>query len=367
MDTESHNSGESTVVFTMFDSATGSTSTHVYKPTPLRLMTALKVTLDLVLERRLTDLIRLPEVAFIGPDYTILEYVPHSGQHVTTSSDVHRFYVRCGAVLALAHFFRITDIHHENFVVSDGMPVPIDLEMIAHRYEPTALHSVDVTGIVNTRDRMTALQGGGAMVKFSPHYVVESNVLSVSNRTRVYNDANRIYHNGKVVEPSMYASDICMGFRLAMSEFTAHASSIVAYWGELAQQNCSGRHIIRPTKFYLVALHWAMQPEPVITETKDRTLRAWLLSSPALSPINDDIVASEISALLRGDVPAFYCSTNSEALATKSDVVTRDYFPRTFRQLFRDHVASILRVGTTHQERRIFESLTPQSTRPATL
>jgi class II lanthipeptide synthase len=261
------------------------------------------------------------------------EYVP--GRELTGTVAAARFYWRQGALLALLHVLRTTDMHYENVIAHGELPVVIDTEtmfnaelvpsgtgdpaadMLAASVYRTALLPLMVVGERGIAD----LSGlGGDHGAGSPSSVVDwldagTDRMRLTRRSTVLAaSANRPRHGGVEADPADHVPAIVAGFRRAYTAISEHRADFAALIEACASLEV--RVVIRPSWMYSTLLDETTHPD-VLRDGLDRDEALSLLYA---NRTGDQLFAQflrhELDALWAGDVPMFLAAAGSGELRT---------------------------------------------------
>ncbi|MEV7019934.1 type 2 lanthipeptide synthetase LanM family protein [Streptomyces sp. NPDC093991] len=264
------------------------------------------------------------------------------------TTDVARFYWRTGALLALVHALRGTDLHHENVIADGEHPVLVDLEALLH---PAAGHhsapttadppepalaalreSVRATALLPSKVVLdgapagtpagdySGLNGAAGQLSVTP-VPVERNpgtdeVHIVWEHVRTPGGENRPrLPDGTPVTPADHVDDVLAGFRFGYDWIVARRAQLLAPGGLVAGfADTPVRFLPRPSFVYGKVLTESMHPD-FLRDALDRECStARLCSRRYPGPAGDAVVRAEADAVLRGDIPLFEALPSSREL-----------------------------------------------------
>ncbi|MFI7673265.1 type 2 lanthipeptide synthetase LanM family protein [Actinophytocola sp. NPDC049390] len=233
-----------------------------------------------------------------------------------------RFYFRQGALLALLHAVRATDMHYANVIAAGDTPVVVDVETLFHPAltadqggDPAAAALADsvyrtaLLPLIAVGDHGTwDLSGLGGDADRSPVSRVSwqdagtdrMRLVRVAAEARTA--SNRPRAGTEALEPRAHQAALCDGFRTAHDRIAAHKSA----FAELVRacENVLTRVVFRPTWIYTSMLDESTHPDLLADGlSRDRAL-AMLCSATATGPLRR-LAAHEIADLWAGDVPMF--------------------------------------------------------------
>lgn len=306
----------------------------VYKPVSLQtdhLVSSLLA--EVSPARRSEALFATLRYAPLGDEYGFVAYTS-TAQYSYTKAALGRFYFRFGSLVAAAYALNITDLHMENVLAVGAYPVAIDFETAFYRF-PDVISPPDVTssGLIERPGPTAAnsgLQGGGSCRRWALHPRDERGRQVVGYRRPHFHAANRRSDlSGQLVEPSRFLPELLAGFelgyRVMMREQDRLRGNIEA---SLQAGDLRVRHIIRFTAHYVVRYFQLLQPTPTPTKERERALRISLENHrSSVDEPSARLIESEVSDLLRGDVPYFWTQLDSCDLRDRRGVAQ----PRCFR------------------------------------
>jgi class II lanthipeptide synthase len=278
---------------------------------------------------------RVPGV-LAEPDHGWVEFVEHRA--CDDAQDVAAFYWRTGALLALLHSLNAADFHLENVIAAGDHPVAVDLEALFHtRLEDTggkprpadpaadALGSSVLTvGLLprpwmvhdeeTNQSHLVDLSGigaAGSMSTLEPVPVVEGadtdEMRIVRKHVTHAGAANRPrLADGTTLDPLSYGEQVLAGFTFAYERICQDRAELLGSGGLIDGFGAAPlRIILRPTRTYGRLLEESTHPDFVRDALdQDRSL-ARLCQGLGDAPTRYSLMAAEIRALRRGDIPAF--------------------------------------------------------------
>lgn len=276
---------------------------------------------------------------------------------VLATADLEQYYFRLGALLATVRVLGLSDLHAENLIAAGTWPTIIDLETLFHpaarRFKSNAPQSPATERLVDCLDRSVLAAGllpirtrpngtdtddldlagmsdsAGQTTPFeTPHWEkcgTDEMALGFARQTLSGND-NLPVLNERRMAPEPYAEHILAGFHHAYGILQDNKPALLSDDGPLSSfTGAAVRVVVRPTAFYAALLQDGAHPA-ILQSTACKS--AWLrrqLKGPDTSPYLDSLVASELSALLRQDIPCFETVPESRAV-TACDGMTRPNF-----------------------------------------
>ncbi|GGN45993.1 type 2 lantibiotic biosynthesis protein LanM [Actinoplanes campanulatus] len=250
-------------------------------------------------------------------------------------AEADRFYRRQGALLALLHVLRTTDMHYENVVADAGTPVLIDTETLFNAELTPAGDADPAAGALASSVYRTALlpllvigdQGaadlsglGGDRDGHCPASVVDwldagtDRMRLVRRPYAMTGSANRPRLAGADLDPGDHEQSIVAGFRQAYDFVATHRAEFAAAVAACADLEI--RVITRPSWMYATILDETTHPD-VLRDGLDRDEAfAVLYANRWANPLLAQLVGHEITAMWNGDVPMFLASAGSGELRT---------------------------------------------------
>lgn len=357
----------------------------VYKPRSLQVDRHMQELLRWLNQHGATPPFRLLTVLDRG-NHGWLEFV--RAESCQSDAEVHRFYRRQGAYLALLYALQATDFHYENLIAAGEHPVLIDLESLFHprdyeravqQAEESAgellAYSVLRVGLLPQRlwgDAHTEgieISGlGGAAGQKSPKPVPTLSNLAtdemqvVREYTHLEGGQNRPTLKGAEVDVTLYTDDLVEGFAGLYRLLVAHRDSLLAPKGPIAAfAGDEVRVILRPTRLYGLLLQESNHPD-FLRNALDRDRffdRLWVeaVHRPALKRV----IASERSDLWRGDIPIFTTRPTARHLWDSEGRCIHDFFHRPSLDLVIDRLGQLDESDLARQAWFIRASLTTLS------
>ncbi|MGW2254216.1 type 2 lanthipeptide synthetase LanM family protein [Kitasatospora sp. NPDC001660] len=266
-----------------------------------------------------------------------------------TPEEVHRFYLRQGAWLALLHAFDCTDLHFENLIASADHPVPVDLETLFHptppqepggSVDPAAVAlaaSVYRTGllprlILGDERALDASGLGGDAGAAAPEESVRweaagTDAMRLVRRTgELRGGANRPRLDGTDADPADHVDALVDGHRLGLRILADGRDELLGLLPAFADDET--RVVVRATADYAALLDESTHPS-LLRDAADRDalLREALADGtdrPGWAGLDDD----EVAELWNGDVPLFTARPGAPDLWTGRGRRVRDALDR---------------------------------------
>jgi hypothetical protein len=230
----------------------------------------------------------------------------------TTVTNPKSYFFECGRLLGFAMLFNVVDLHCENIVIAENVPLPVDLECTFHLFPNlTSSFNLEYTGLVERnvagrKRHLSALYGGGSVAEWCDPYIDESGRVSALRIINIV--TNRPFDEARCIfDVSLYGGYILEGF----NEFLHCALRRyydVYYWIELGE-SVSHRRLYCPSILYrmllsegsFVGLHGAKQ----FFRRRLRQYRSFR--------VDPEVFDSELAQLVRGDTPIFHSNDDKTA------------------------------------------------------
>ncbi|MEV7026070.1 type 2 lanthipeptide synthetase LanM family protein [Kitasatospora sp. NPDC093558] len=313
----------------------------VYKPRPLRAHHHVNAVIDRFNAQSGSPGLRT--VALVERDgYGWTEFIDR--RPCTTPREVHRFYLRQGAWLALLHAFDCTDLHFENLIACADHPVPVDLETLFHPQEfgpekfgesvdPAAMAlagSVYRTGllprlILGDERALDASGLGGDAGATIPGESVRweaggtDGMRLVRRAGLLHGGANRPSLADTDADPADHVDAILDGYRLARRILADSRDELLALLPTFADDET--RVVVRATADYATLLDESTHPSLLRNAAdRDALLRDLDTDHAGWAGLVDD----EVAELWNGDVPLFTTRPGTRDLWTGQGRRIRD-------------------------------------------
>ena len=335
----------------------------LYKPKPLAVDVHFQQLLEWLNERGAQPQMR-PLVLLDRGDYGWSEYV--GAASCASEEEIHRFYQRQGAYLALLYALEATDLHNENLIAVGEHPVLVDLEALfhprVHAADPILADnlaagaldsSVWQVGILPRRVwsdgdsigvDMSGL--GGQAGQMNPHRLVGWNAPGTDvmrldrQRVELPVSENRPRLGEGVVDALDYRDAVVGGFTRMYRLLCRHRHALLAeQLPRFADDRI--RVVIRSTNVYTLLWYESFHPD-VLRDALDRDRlfdRLWgeVVQRPHLARV----IAAERRDLWHGDVPFFSTSPASRAIRTADGEVITDFLETPSLELVRRRVEQL--------------------------
>ncbi len=288
----------------------------VYKPRSLAVHHAMHRILRLLDADLRLDLRTAPVLCRAG--YGWMAFVEAAG--CTDAGEVADYFRRQGALLAVLHGLRATDLHCENLIAAGAQPILLDLETVAHpdlvwvrSITDPALRglnrSVLRTAMLPRPGAGPDLSGFGGAPGTVPEAVGYADAglpsMHLVRRPRPYPGApNRPLLDGNRVGPIGYLAEVTAGFRLGYDALLRQAAELLAPGGPIEElSGLPARVVLRNTKMYARLLDECTHPDVLSDAVARERVLCQLAEHGQLT--DPRLLASEVTQLWHGDVPIF--------------------------------------------------------------
>ncbi|MGG1546625.1 type 2 lanthipeptide synthetase LanM family protein [Bacillus paralicheniformis] len=345
---DSHNDGRSVMVL-HFES----NKKIVYKPRPLSVDLHFQELLHWINDkggcRNLRTLKILSENEYGWQEY--VEYKP-----CQSNSEISRFYERQGEYIAILYLLNATDFHFENLIACGEHPVLIDLEglvqntakdlqdessayniafnklidsvlstgMLPVTYIKSSILGFDISGLGGDEGQPTGQHTFTVEnVQTDEIKLVKAEAFSEGSKNKPFLDSE------KVASASQFSSEIIKGFRDIYSLFLHHKKELLSSNSPLSRfKNDRVRVILRSTQVYSTFLDSSYHPDYLKDGYSRERLINILWVGGKSRPVHQDVIMYECRDIIKGDIPYFYCQTDSVDLYHPLGKVKSDFFEK---------------------------------------
>lgn len=320
---DTHNGGAQPITFSDKDARV------VYKPVDLRAHSLLRTLSHYVCKQEGLCTAGIPEVFYSDRHFGVMEYVQLSNNSVKPQ-DYEAHYYKFGLLLAVAHCFRVVDLHQENVFMTQDGPVLLDIETI---FYPPSLDgvgaSVDDTLLIGAK-QISGIEGGGVLNEIGVYSRHSDNCLQIDYIKGFLRVNNRIIAsaNGSLVRPVDFENQIINGFSVGHDRIRRDKAVLFSTIREMMRLNIACRYIVRPTRYYVLKQLRCIQPITAATHTHLKTIKSRMLIDipKKYRPKFAALVDHEFSDLLTGDIPYFYTRTLSRHLYHRGRIAKKNLF-----------------------------------------
>jgi type 2 lantibiotic biosynthesis protein LanM len=294
-----------------------------------------------------------------------------------TGEELHRFYQRQGAYLALLYALEAVDFHFENLIASGEHPMLIDLEALFHPHvdvnsngqvsasqvaNELVAYSVLRVGLLphrvwsNDQSSGIDISGLGAVGgQLTPHAIPYweasgTDVMHIDRKRMPIPDGrNRPTLLGQPVNVLDYTDAVSTGFEKMYRLLLTHREEL--FNGPLLRfADNEIRVILRPTRTYGMMQYESFHPD-LLRNALDRDRffdRLW--SDYDRRPFMAAVIPSERMALSRGDIPMFTTRPNSRAVFADDTHYIENFFDQTGLELVKTRLALLSNEDLARQQ-----------------
>lgn len=284
--------------------------------------------------------------------YHWLEFVNY--ESCQAREDISEYYRRAGSILCIVYLLNGQDFHYENLISRGRNPVLIDHETIIQPQLSKDYHASDYR--FNTEFKDSVLEsfllpykemaknytkgmcGFGchnetqilglkktSINKFSDEWKIVARIVK-----QEFSKENIPSYKGKKIYLNNYIKEFLSGFELCYNLFLREKKYLLSKNSPVkAFENLPVRYIWRPTNVYLKILEYMSLPKNLtnkgLYEQKIRDYLSIAYKKMKESKKVNLILESEVSQMLRGDVPYFGIDTSSRNLITEHGII-EDFF-----------------------------------------
>lgn len=264
--------------------------------------------------------LRTPAVV-VREGYGWLEFVEDSPP--AEQDGAGRYFRRLGALLALLHVVRATDMHYQNVLADGDRPVLVDVETLFH---PTLPHRRAADPAAR------ALTASVYRTGLLPQFVAgDTGITDISGAGRT--------------DPADHTAALLDGFRQAYDAVRCDKAGFAAL--VLGHTGMEIRVVARSTRHYTRALDVTTSPE-LLRDAADRD--RMLASAVASGAFGDRLATHELADLWAGDIPLFTGRPDSRDLWTSGGQRLPDLVERTGMADVLDTIAAMSEVDRRDQE-----------------
>nr|MDT0660464.1 type 2 lanthipeptide synthetase LanM family protein [Micromonospora sp. DSM 115978] len=314
---------------------------------------------------------------------------------LSDAAAAERFYLRQGALLALLHAVRATDVHYGNVLARGDQPLITDAETI---FQPDLVVPAQGGAGPAEDPAARALSGSVRRTGLLPdmvaaaHGVVDISGLGGDSRwaapvsAPIWEDAgtdrmrlahrpvpfvggaNRPWLDGEPVEPADFAAAVVDGFRRGYDAIHRHRREFAGLVEAAA--DLTVRVVVRPTQWYASLLTESTHPD-VLRDGLDRDLLlARLWTDSAGHEVRRGVTGHEIRDLWAGDIPYFAARAGTADLSASDGASLPALLPTTGVGTVLAGLAAMSGPDRLDQEWLVAASLAsrrPAAARPASL
>lgn len=264
--------------------------------------------------------------------YGWVEYVHH--QPCTKKDEIHRYYQRAGAYLCLVYALNGTDCHRGNLIASGEFPVLIDLETLfiprinkqqdwEGYYTPSMANKCFLDSVLSTAFLPL-------WFKYKRKEINIGGLCKESDGTELGRHKNIPFIDGKTHDVYTFIDDLMNGFTQMYHFIIDHKAELLDECGPLTVfRSNTVRYIFRNTRLYFQLFCEALLPNHLhsgveFSKQLDKLYR--VMREKKTQQKFWPIIAKEIEALLKMDLPYFQVDINSDALKLSENEQVEHFF-----------------------------------------
>ncbi|GAA2803402.1 type 2 lanthipeptide synthetase LanM family protein [Saccharopolyspora taberi] len=323
--------------------ADGSTGTFYYKPRCIRSADALQHLLGRLAREQVVGFATRSVLPRDGYGYEAA--IPSGRNEVGTIEQAEAIYRELGGYLAIFYVLGGGDLHFENILVADGHAFICDLETVLGvapqgrtRSEGTLIDSVFRTGLLewpraDGADEQMRISGYSGGEKYEMPVPVprvragasfEASVVHESGIRVEPGGGNRVFHNGRLVQPQEHAEAIMAGFGRVYEWFQRQQDDAVEYLSAIFE-GASARFINWGTQIYTQLLASAQHPRCLMDPMEVDLLTNTVRTFPRTWDNEGVLAEQEVEAMWRLDVPIFTADAHGTLLISDHRDQTRAF------------------------------------------
>ncbi len=226
----------------------------VYKPRNMEIDRFWKEILLLISEKN--KLLKLECAETISmKEYGYAEYVEY--RPVMSEEDIKKYYYKCGVTLALISLLGGSDFHHENIIVSKGMPILVDLETLI---TPWAKREYATTESDPLTENMISLNIARTLLLTK--WVGKSTDTAINIGAFTSANQNKknypIHLDGTPAYADRYIEEVIQGYQNCLLEICNNKDKIKRLINKV--KTLSTRYVLRNTRIYYQLLNYFSNP-----------------------------------------------------------------------------------------------------------
>ncbi len=359
---DKHNHGRSASLICLGDKCSTSFKL-IYKPTPLDMLVRFSTFLQYLSQENAPFLL-CGLKGFSREGYGYVEHIEY--QSCSDPVEVDGFYSNLGALAAVLYLLRANDCHYENIIANKNLPILVDCETL---FQPRSeIANSDPSDLfINDGIQRTGLIGALLWNEHSDE-VIEIGAAGLKRQAfQKISQLSWIHLNSDKMQLVVGSASIesleCLPSQKIESDFQLlkRYLCLSRSFREMSDFLCSlnnagglsrmlracfegstARVLVRNTSIYgdvlnrLVSVDAAC-PEYQMNSTCQNHLSTFVVDSPYLR--STSVILSEAEQLCFGDVPIFFCDTNSCCLKDASgNVLVNDCFSDSALDLILNHL-----------------------------
>jgi hypothetical protein len=249
-------------------------------------------------------------------------------RYAAPSYDIDQYMFASGILIAVAYHLQFTDLHMENIVVADGIPVILDPECIFQCFQKESPEQRLLnTGLISRFVPMSAMRGGDATRH--RYFTLRSHRKpngTVGERMPVTDFRNRIREPSSqyLADPADYRAIVLAGFDLAFRWFGKHHEIVADIIASYMVDDFRIRFLYRPTRIYSHMIHRLNCSRPFDRIEYQKELYNRLKSEDRfVAKIGTATHNAEWQDLIARDIPYFWVNAFEPAIFHRTGTVQR--------------------------------------------
>ncbi|ABO67414.1 type 2 lanthipeptide synthetase LanM family protein [Geobacillus thermodenitrificans] len=343
---DSHNNGRSVIIFQF-----SSKKKIVYKPRSLSIDLHFQQFLEWINGKKPS--LQLKTITILNKDqYGWQEFVEY--KPCSSNNELSRFYERQGNYIAILYILNATDFHFENLIANGEHPVLIDLEglvqntvklprkassaydiafskltdsvlstgMLPATFMQANIYDFDLSGLGGDEGQPTGLETFTIENPLTDEMrVIKVPAFSQSSKNKPY------LKEEKEIAVTDYSSEIIKGFREMYTLLLHNKKELLSQNGPIYLfKGDKVRIILRSTQVYSTFLDSSFHPDYLKDGYERERLINFLWIGKENHPEYQDAIMYECRDILNGDIPYFYCYTDSSDLYHPIGIVKHNFF-----------------------------------------
>lgn len=272
-----------------------------------------------LLKRIECDNIKIPRaITYYDGDidmhYGFCEFI--SSEPANTTEEAKKYYYNLGAFTAFTHAIGSTDMHYENLLSQDSMPVPVDNETLL-----STMVKSDIDNGSFDNQMLMVITNGMFPCRLSKVREISPLVgLDTSNVSAPVIDGIKVSVFGFLDE---FYQGFLDTYRLLLTKKAQILDSL---------KSCTDfaiRTVLRPTQYYSKTLMNLTKIELLQDKTQaESKLREWMEHNPyqVADSLWEKVRNSELKAMRHGNIPYFFVKADSKSLYDVDGLVAEDLF-----------------------------------------
>lgn len=283
---------------------------YVYKHADPKIIQALYNTIS-YMEQELAVGLHTPEILSLNDEWYLRPFLEAGGTY--DEAEIKNFMFCLGVITYVSYILRCTDLHLENVICTNGIPLIIDPECSFYDViEESGTGQLFTTGLVGRAPHLTTICGGGELTKITTS-LQESGRLNYYSSSHL--DDNRIKNiSGDIAHPKDYIEIILEGFKKSHAVFRRNKKRISQDISDILGKDAKIRHLLRKTRQYKIGIDIANLPfttEAAEAERQELIFNTICMNGAFFEDISITARQSELSSINNRDIPYFWYTTGS--------------------------------------------------------